>query len=87
MNAIGMIETKGNVGAIEASDVMCKAANVELMQRIEIGSGYVTVIVRGDVGSVKAAVDAGSDAVGKVGELVSCHIIPAPHEDVQKVFL
>jgi len=87
MQAIGMIETKGYVGVVEASDAMCKAANVELIKRIEIGSGYVTTIVRGDVGSVKAAVDAGSAAAGKVGELVSCHIIPAPHPDVEKTYL
>jgi len=87
MQAIGMIETKGYVGMVEASDAMCKAANVELIKRIEIGSAYVTTIVRGDVGSVRAAVDAGSAAAGKVGELVGCHVIPAPHEDVERAFL
>ena len=87
MQAIGMIETKGYVGLIEASDAMCKAANVELIKRIEIGGGYVTTLVRGDVGSVKAAVDAGSAAVAKVGELVSANVIPAPHESLAGVFL
>ena len=87
MQAIGMVETKGFVGVVEASDAMCKAANVELLKRIEIGSGYVTTFVSGDVGSVKAAVDAGAQAAGKVGELISCHVIPAPHESVMKIFL
>ena len=87
MQAIGMIETKGYIGMVEASDAMCKAANVDLLKRIEIGSGLVTTIVGGDVGSVKAAVDAGAEAAGKVGELISCHIIPAPHKDVEKAFL
>ena len=87
MEAIGMIETKGYVGLVEASDAMCKAANVDLIKRIEIGGGFVTTVVRGDVGSVKAAVDAGSAAAGKVGELVSSHVIPAPHEGLTGVFL
>ena len=87
MEALGMIETKGFVGLVEASDAMCKAANVELIKRIEIGGGYVTTLVRGDVGSVKAAVEAGSAAAGKVGELVSAHVIPAPHEGLVGVFL
>ncbi|MFP3938572.1 MAG: BMC domain-containing protein, partial [Phycisphaerae bacterium] len=80
MEALGMIETKGFVGLVEASDAMCKAANVELVKRIEIGGGYVTTVVSGDVGSVKAAVDAGANAAGKVGELLCSHVIPAPHE-------
>ena len=87
MEALGMIETKGFVGLVEASDAMCKAANVELIKRIEIGGGYVTTLVRGDVGSVKAAVDAGTAAAGKVGELVSSHVIPAPHSGLEGVFL
>ena len=87
MEALGMVETRGYVGMVEASDAMCKAANVSLVKRIEIGSGFVTALVRGDVGSVKAAVDAGSAAAAKVGELVSAHVIPAPHESVIGVFL
>jgi ethanolamine utilization protein EutM len=87
MEALGMVETKGYVGVVEASDAMCKAANVSLLKRIEIGGGYVTTLVRGDVGSVKAAVDAGAAAAGKVGELVSCHVIPAPHAMLKGVFI
>lgn len=86
MEALGMIETKGFVGLVEASDAMCKAANVELVKRIEIGGGYVTTIVTGDVGSVKAAVEAGASAAGKVGELVCSHVIPAPNDQLQGVF-
>lgn len=78
--AIGLIETKGLVGLVEASDAMCKAASVELVKTIQIGGGYVTAIVRGDVGSVRAAVDAGSAAAKAVGELVSYHVIARPHE-------
>jgi microcompartment protein CcmL/EutN len=78
--AIGLIETKGLVGLIEASDAMCKAADVELLKTVEIGGGYVTAIVRGDVGSVRAAVDAGAEAAKATGELVSSHVIPRPHE-------
>jgi microcompartment protein CcmL/EutN len=80
--AIGLIETKGLVGLIEASDAMCKAANVELLKTIEIGGGYVTTVVRGDVGSVRAAIDAGAEAAKTVGELVSSHVIARPHEGV-----
>ena len=87
MEALGMIETKGYVGLIEASDAMCKAASVELIKQIGFGGGYVTTLVRGDVGSVKAAVEAGSAAAGKVGELVSSHVIPAPHDGLTGVFL
>ncbi len=87
MEAIGMVETKGYVGLVEASDAMCKAASVELLKRIDIGGGYVTTLVRGDVGSVKAAVEAGATAAGKVGELVSSHVIPAPHDGLTGVFL
>jgi len=82
-----MIETKGYVGAVEASDAMVKAANVTLVKTIPIGGGLITVLARGDVGSVKAAVDAGSKAAGKVGELISSHIIARPHEDLLKVFV
>lgn len=78
--AIGLIETKGLVGLIEASDAMCKAANVHLVGQKQIGGGYVTTIVRGDVGSVRAAVDAGAAAAKSVGELVSAHVIARPHE-------
>jgi len=85
--ALGMIETKGYVGSVEASDAMVKAANVTLLKPLPIGGGLITVLCRGDVGSVKAAVDAGSRAAGKVGELVSAHIIARPHEDLVKAFL
>lgn len=85
--AIGMIETLGYAGLVEASDAMCKAANVELIKQISIGGGYVTTIVRGDVGSVKAAVDAGAEAANRVGELVSAHVIPRPHDGLVGVFL
>ena len=87
MEALGMIETKGSVGLVEASDAMCKAANVALIKQIGIGGGYVTTLVRGDVGSVKAAVDAGAAAAAKVGELVAAHVIPAPHEGLTGIFL
>ena len=78
--AIGLIETRGLVGLIEASDAMCKAASVSLVGQKQIGGGYVTTIVRGDVGSVRAAVDAGAAAAKAVGELVASHVIPRPHE-------
>jgi len=78
--AIGLIETRGMVGLVEASDAMCKAAHVELVKTIQIGGGYVTTVVRGDVGSVRAAVDAGAEAARAAGELVASHIIPRPHE-------
>ncbi len=83
--ALGMIETKGLVGAIEAADAMTKSANVTLMGYEKIGSGLVTVMVRGDVGAVKAAVDAGACAAEKVGEIVAQHVIPRPHADVEKI--
>jgi len=83
MSALGMIETRGLVGAIEAADAMVKAANVELVGKEQVGSGLVTVIVRGDVGAVKAATDAGAAAADRVGELVSVHVIPRPHRDVE----
>ncbi len=83
--ALGMIETKGLVGAIEAADAMVKAANVQLVGYEKIGSGLVTVMVRGDVGAIKAATDAGAAAAQKVGEVVSIHVIPRPHIDVEKI--
>ena len=83
--ALGMIETKGLVGAIEAADAMTKSANVVLIGYEKIGSGLVTVMVRGDVGAVKAAVDAGACAAEKVGEIISQNVIPRPHADVEKL--
>jgi len=85
--ALGMIETKGYIGSVEASDAMVKAANVTLVKTIPIGGGLITVLAKGDVGSVKAAVDAGSKAAAKVGELVSSHLIARPHEDLLKAFM
>lgn len=85
MKALGMIETKGFAAMVEASDAMVKAAKVELIGYEKIGGGYVTAIVRGDVASVRAAVDAGLKAAEKVGEIVSTHIIPRPHENVDSV--
>jgi ethanolamine utilization protein EutM len=83
--ALGMVETKGLVAAIEAADAMVKAANVTLEGKEKIGSGLVTVIVRGDVGAVKASVEAGAAAAKRVGELYSVHVIPSPHEDVESL--
>jgi len=80
--AVGLIETKGWTGLVEATDAMCKAANVEIVKTIQIGGAFVTTIVRGDVGSVKAAVEAGAEAAGKVGELISSHVIARPHPDL-----
>jgi len=85
MDALGMVETRGMVAAVEAADAMVKAASVVVTGTEYIGSAYVTVFVRGDVGSVKAAVDAGAAAARRVGELVSVHVIPRPHEDVEHV--
>jgi len=85
--ALGMIETKGLVGMIEAADAMVKAARVTLQKYEKIGGGYVTAIVRGDVGAVKAAVDAGAAAAQRVGELVSSHVIPHPHPDLEDTVL
>lgn len=82
--SIGMVETRGYVGSVEASDAMAKAANVTLSRQFQIGGGYITVIVKGDVGSVKAAVDAGTDAAKRVGELVCAHVIARPHADLIK---
>ena len=84
-DALGMIETKGLVGAIEAADAMVKAANVSLIGYEKIGSAYVTVMVRGDVGAVKAATDAGAVAARHVGEVISVHVIPRPHNDTEKL--
>ncbi|AJQ28638.1 MULTISPECIES: ethanolamine utilization microcompartment protein EutM [Pelosinus] len=83
--ALGMVETKGLVGAIEAADAMVKAANVILVGYEKIGSGLVTVLVRGDVGAVKAATDTGAAAAQRVGELISVHVIPRPHTDIEKI--
>jgi ethanolamine utilization protein EutM len=83
--ALGMVETKGLVGSIEAADAMVKAANVTLLGSEYVGGGYVTVMVRGDVGAVKAATDAGAAAAKRVGELVSVHVIPRPHESVEMI--
>ena len=85
MEALGMVETKGFVGAVEAADAMVKAANVVLIGKEYIGAGYVTVFVRGDVGAVKAATDAGAAAARRVGELISVHVIPRPHVEVERV--
>ena len=85
LNALGMIETKGLVGAIEAADAMVKAANVTLIGKEHIGGGLVTVMVRGDVGAVKAATDAGAAAAKRVGELVSVHVIPRPHSEMEAI--
>lgn len=85
LQALGMIETKGLVASIEAADAMVKAANVVLIGKEHIGSGLVTVMVRGDVGAVKAATDAGSAAAERVGELISVHVIPRPHEEVESI--
>ena len=85
LEALGMVETRGLVAAIEAADAMVKAANVELIGTEKIGSGLVSVMVRGDVGAVKAATEAGSSAASKLGELVAVHVIPRPHSDVEKI--
>ena len=84
-NALVMIETRGLVGAVEAAEAMVKAANVTLIGRSQVGGGLVTVMVRGDVGAVKAATDAGAAAAKKVGELVSVHVIPRPHSEVEMI--
>jgi ethanolamine utilization protein EutM len=84
-DALGMVETKGLIGSVEAADAMVKTANVVLIGKEYIGAGYVTVLVRGDVGAVKAATDAGAAAARRVGELVSVHVIPRPHGEVEKV--
>ena len=83
--ALGMVETRGLVAAIEAADQMCKAANVVLIGTEKIGSGLVTVMVRGDVGAVKSSVESGAAAAGRLGELIATHVIPRPHNDVEKI--
>ena len=83
--ALGLVETKGLIGSVEAADAMVKAANVILIGKEYIGAGYVTVMVRGDVGAVKAATDAGAAAARRVGELVSVHVIPRPHAEVERL--
>lgn len=85
MGALGMVETKGLIGAIEAADAMAKAANVNLIGKVHVGGGLVTVMVRGDVGAVKASTDAGAAAAEKVGELISVHVIPRPHSDIELI--
>lgn len=83
--ALGMVETKGLVGSVEAADAMVKAANVNLIGKVHVGGGLVTVMVRGDVGAVKSATDAGAAAASRVGELVSVHVIPRLHEEVERI--
>jgi microcompartment protein CcmL/EutN len=83
--ALGLVETRGLVGSIEAADAMVKAANVKLVGRQQVGAGYVTVMVRGDVGAVKAATDVGAEAAARVGEVVSVHVIPRPHAEVETI--
>ena len=83
--ALGLVETKGLIGSVEAADAMVKAANVTLVAKEYIGAGYVTVMVRGDVGAVKAATDAGAAAARRVGELISVHVIPRPHAEVDRI--
>ncbi|GEB35232.1 MULTISPECIES: BMC domain-containing protein [Brevibacillus] len=85
MAALGMVETKGLIGAVEAADAMVKAANVKLIGKVHVGGGLVTVMVRGDVGAVKASTDAGAEAAQKVGELKSVHVIPRPHSDIESI--
>lgn len=85
MDALGMVETRGLIGSIEAADAMVKAANVHLIGKERSGGGLITVMVRGDVGAVKAAVEAGSDAAKRVGELISVHVIPRPHSEVESI--
>ncbi len=84
--ALGMIETKGYVGSVEASDAMAKAADVEIVKQVQIGAGFLTILVQGDVGSVKAAVDAGAEAASRVGNLVSAHVIARPAPELLKTF-
>jgi microcompartment protein CcmL/EutN len=84
-DALGMVETRGLIGSVEAADAMVKTANVILVGKEYIGAGYVTVLVRGDVGAVKAATDAGAAAARRVGELVSVHVIPRPHVEVERI--
>ena len=85
LQALGMVETKGLIGSIEAADAMVKAANVQLIGTEKIGSGLVSVMVRGDVGAVKSAVEAGSNSASRLGEVIATHVIPRPHDDVEKI--
>jgi ethanolamine utilization protein EutM len=85
LTALGMIETKGLVASVEAADAMVKAANVHLIGKVHVGGGLVTVLVRGDVGAVKAAVDAGAAAAQRIGELLSTHVIPRPHNELESI--
>ncbi|MCM2534951.1 BMC domain-containing protein [Neobacillus pocheonensis] len=85
LTALGMIETKGLVASVEAADAMVKAANVHLVGKVHVGGGLVTVLVRGDVGAVKAAVDAGAAAAERIGELLSTHVIPRPHNELESI--
>jgi len=85
LEALGLVETRGLIGAVEAADAMVKAANVILIGKEYIGAGYVTVMVRGDVGAVKAATDAGAAAARRVGELIAVHVIPRPHSEVERI--
>ena len=85
LEALGMVETRGLVAAIEAADAMCKAANVTLVGTEKIGSGLVTVMVRGDVGAVKSSVEAGENSARSLGEVIATHVIPRPHSDVEKI--
>lgn len=84
-DALGLVETRGFIGSVEAADAMVKAANVKLIGRETIGGGYVTVMVRGDVGAVKAATDVGAEAAARVGEVVAVHVIPRPHAEVELI--
>ena len=84
-DALGLIETRGLVGSIEAADAMVKAANVTLIGKVHVGGGYVTVMVRGDVGAVKASVEAGAVAAKRIGEMVSVHVIPHPHVQIEDI--
>lgn len=83
--ALGMVETRGFVGSVEAADAMAKAANVQVIGQVQIGAAYITIMCRGDVGAVRAAVDAGAAAARRVGQLVSSHVIPRPHDELEKV--
>lgn len=84
--ALGMIETKGYAGNVEAADAMAKAADVDLVKQVQIGAGHLTILVQGDVGSVKASVEAGAEAAARVGEIVATHVIPRPHPELLKQF-
>lgn len=85
LHALGMVETKGFVGSVEAGDAMAKAANVQVIGQVQIGAAYITIMCRGDVGAVRAAVDAAAEAARRVGQLVSAHVIPRPHDEVEKI--